>query len=305
MGAVKDVLLKTELPLPVFIKGKVRDTYNLGDHLLIVTTDRVSAFDVILPCGIPDKGKILNLMSAFWMNKTKHIIPNHLVAVVDDVSILDNFLPAAKRFEYPRYLSGRSVIVKKAGRIAVECVIRGYLAGSGWSEYQQKGSVCGINLAPGLIESQQLPEPILTPTTKADEGHDMPMDFETLESTVGKETASDLTQKSIELYNFASRYVSNRGFIIADTKFEFGINANQMIIIDEMLTPDSSRFWDKNTYEPGRPQDSFDKQPIRDWLTKSGWDKNPPGPALPDEVIHLASNRYRQAYENITGMALE
>jgi phosphoribosylaminoimidazole-succinocarboxamide synthase len=305
MGAVKDVLLKTELPLPAFIKGKVRDTYNLGEHLLIVTTDRVSAFDVILPCGIPDKGKILNLMSAFWMNKTKHIIPNHLVAVVDDVSILDNFLPAAKRFEYPRYLSGRSVIVKKAGRIAVECVIRGYLAGSGWSEYQQKGSVCGINLAPGLIESQQLPEPILTPTTKADEGHDMPMDFETLESTVGKETASDLTQKSIELYNFASRYVSNRGFIIADTKFEFGINANQMIIIDEMLTPDSSRFWDKNTYEPGRPQDSFDKQPIRDWLTKSGWDKNPPGPALPDEVIHLASNRYRQAYETITGDALE
>jgi phosphoribosylaminoimidazole-succinocarboxamide synthase len=305
MGAVKDVLLKTELPLPAFIKGKVRDTYNLGEHLLIVTTDRVSAFDVILPCGIPDKGKILNLMSAFWMNKTKHIIPNHLVAVVDDVSILDNFLPAAKRFEYPRYLSGRSVIVKKAGRIAVECVIRGYLAGSGWSEYQQKGSVCGINLAPGLIESQQLPEPILTPTTKADEGHDMPMDFETLESTVGKETASDLTQKSIELYNFASRYFSNRGFIIADTKFEFGINANQMIIIDEMLTPDSSRFWDKNTYEPGRPQDSFDKQPIRDWLTKSGWDKNPPGPALPDEVIHLASNRYRQAYETITGDALE
>ena len=145
----------------------------------------------------------------------------------------------------------------------------------------------------------------MTPTTKADEGHDIPMDFETLESTVGKETASDLTQKSIELYNFASRYVSNRGFIIADTKFEFGINANQMIIIDEMLTPDSSRFWDKNTYEPGRPQDSFDKQPIRDWLTKSGWDKNPPGPALPDEVIHLASNRYRQAYETITGDALE
>ena len=305
MGAVKDVLLKTELPLPAFIKGKVRDTYNLGEHLLIVTTDRVSAFDVILPCGIPDKGKILNLMSAFWMNKTKHIIPNHLVAVVDDVSILDNFLPAAKRFEYPRYLSGRSVIVKKAGRIAVECVVRGYLAGSGWSEYQQKGSVCGINLAPGLIESQQLPEPILTPTTKADEGHDMPMDFETLENTAGKDTASALMQKSIELYNFASRYVSNRGFIIADTKFEFGINANQLIIIDEMLTPDSSRFWDKNTYEPGRPQDSFDKQPIRDWLTKSGWDKNPPGPALPGKVIQMASNRYRQAYETITGDALE
>jgi phosphoribosylaminoimidazole-succinocarboxamide synthase len=305
MANMKNVLLKTELPLPVFIKGKVRDTYNLGDHLLIVTTDRVSAFDVILPCGIPDKGKILNQMSAFWMNKTKHIIPNHLVAVVDDVSILDDFLPAAKRFEYPRYLSGRSVIVKKAERIAVECVVRGYLAGSGWSEYQHRGSVCGIDLAPGLTESQQLPEPILTPTTKADEGHDMPMDFEMLKKTAGKETASALMQKSIELYNFASRYVSNRGFIIADTKFEFGINANQLIIIDEMLTPDSSRFWDKNTYEPGRPQDSFDKQPIRDWLTKSGWDKNPPGPALPDEVIQLASNRYRQAYENITGMALE
>jgi len=301
MAGGKDILLSTDLPLPVFIKGKVRDTYDLGDYLLIVTTDRISAFDVILPCGIPDKGRILTQMSAFWMEKTKHIIPNHYIATVSDVSALDGYLAAGQRFDYPRYLEGRSMIVKKAERIPAECVVRGYLAGSGWNEYQQKGSVCGVKLPAGLVESQQLPEPIFTPTTKADEGHDMPMDFATLEKTVGAETAMALAEKSIELYKYASGYASGKGFIIADTKFEFGIDGGELIVIDEMLTPDSSRFWDVSTYQAGKPQDSFDKQPIRDWLAKSGWDKTPPGPALPDDVILLASTRYREAYEKITG----
>ncbi|MDD4322934.1 MAG: phosphoribosylaminoimidazolesuccinocarboxamide synthase, partial [Dehalococcoidales bacterium] len=180
-------------------------------------------------------------------------------------------------------------------------VVRGYLAGSGWSEYQEKGSICGVKIIPGLLESQQLPQPVFTPTTKADEGHDMPMDFEMLERAVGNKTASSLQQKSIELYNHALKYASGRGFIIADTKFEFGIHDGRLIIIDEMLTPDSSRFWDKLTYKAGQPQDSFDKQPIRDWLSRSGWNKTPPGPVLPEEVITNAANRYRQAYERITG----
>lgn len=298
-----DILLKTNLPLPVFIRGKVRDTYDLGNYLLIVTTDRISAFDVILPCGIPDKGKILNQMSVFWLNKTSHIIPNHLVSSVDDVTILDDYLPVEKRFRYPEYLKGRSVIVKKCQRIEAECVVRGYLAGSGWSEYQQKGSICGVGIIPGLLESQQLPEPVFTPTTKADQGHDMPMDFKMLVEIVGEETALLLRQKSIVIYEYASKYASGRGFIIADTKFEFGINDGRLTIIDEILTPDSSRFWDKVKYKVGQPQDSFDKQPIRDWLTESGWDKTPPGPILPDSVIETASSRYRQAYERITGQS--
>ncbi|MDD4793956.1 MAG: phosphoribosylaminoimidazolesuccinocarboxamide synthase [Dehalococcoidales bacterium] len=296
-----NIVLTTDLPLPLFIRGKVRDTYDLGEHLLIVTTDRISAFDVILPCGIPDKGRILNQMSVFWMEKTSRIIPNHLIASVDEVGMLDEYIPADKRFEYPKYLKGRSVIVKKAERIEAECVVRGYLAGSGWSEYQEKGSICGVKIIPGLLESQQLPQSVFTPTTKADEGHDMPMDFEMLERAVGNKTASSLQQKSIELYNHALKYASGRGFIIADTKFEFGIHDGRLIIIDEMLTPDSSRFWDKLTYKAGQPQDSFDKQPIRDWLSRSGWNKTPPGPVLPEEVITNAANRYRQAYERITG----
>lgn len=296
-----NIVLKTDLPLPLFIRGKVRDTYDLGEHLLIVTTDRISAFDVILPCGIPDKGRILNQMSVFWMEKTSHIIPNHLIASVDEVGMLDEYIPADKRFDYPEYLKGRSVVVKKAERIEAECVVRGYLAGSGWSEYQEKGSICGVQIIPGLLESQQLPQPVFTPTTKADEGHDMPMDFEMLESAVGNKMASSLQQKSIELYQYALKYAYERGFIIADTKFEFGIHDGRLIIIDEMLTPDSSRFWDKITYKAGQPQDSFDKQPIRDWLSRSGWNKTPPGPVLPEEVITNASNRYRQAYERITG----
>jgi len=299
-----NVILKTDLPLPLFIRGKVRDTYDIGKYLLIVTTDRISAFDVILPCGIPDKGRVLNQMSALWMEKTTHILPNHLVETVTDASVLDKYLPASKRFAYPEYLEGRSMVVKKADRIAAECVVRGYLAGSGWTEYQQKGSICGVRVPSGLVESQSLPDPIFTPTTKADEGHDMPMEYSSLEQSVGSEIAAALSHYSIEIYSFAREYALEHGFIIADTKFEFGTIDGQLLVIDEMLTPDSSRFWDITTYKPGQPQDSFDKQPVRDWLSGSGWNKMPPGPELPPEVIEKASRRYREAFERITGNKL-
>ncbi|MBN1368769.1 MAG: phosphoribosylaminoimidazolesuccinocarboxamide synthase [Dehalococcoidaceae bacterium] len=299
-----NVILKTDLPLPLFIRGKVRDTYDIGKYLLIVTTDRISAFDVILPCPIPDKGRVLNQMSAFWMNKTTHILPNHLVETVTDAAVLDKYLPASKRFVYPEYLEGRSMVVKKADRISAECVVRGYLAGSGWTEYQQKGSICGVSVPSGLVESQSLPDPIFTPTTKADEGHDMPMEYSYLEQSFGSETAAALSHYSIEIYSFAREYALEHGFIIADTKFEFGTIDGRLLVIDEMLTPDSSRFWDITTYKPGQPQDSFDKQPVRDWLSGSGWNKTPPGPELPAEVIEKASRRYREAFERITGSKL-
>lgn len=304
MADKSNVLLKTDLPLPLFIRGKVRDTYDLGDYLLIVTTDRISAFDVILPCPIPDKGRVLNQMSAFWMAKTAHILPNHLIESVSDAAVLDKYLPEGKRFAYPEYLEGRSMVVKKAGRISAECVVRGYLAGSGWTEYRQKGSICGVRILSGLVESQSLPSPIFTPTTKADEGHDMPMDYGALEQSVGTETAAALARYSIEIYSFAREHAARHGFIIADTKFEFGIIDGRLTVIDEMLTPDSSRFWNMKTYTPGKPQDSFDKQPVRDWLSDSGWNKTPPGPELPAAVIEKASRRYREAFERITGSEL-
>jgi len=301
MAEKSKVLLKTDLPLPLFIRGKVRDTYDIGDYLLIVTTDRISAFDVILPSPIPDKGRVLNQMSAFWMEKTAYILPNHLVENVTDAGILDKYIPAGKRFAYPEYLEGRSMVVKKAERISAECVVRGYLAGSGWTEYRQQGSICGVGIPAGLVESQSLPSPIFTPTTKADEGHDMPMEYSSLEKSVGSETAAALSRYSIDIYSHAREHARQRGFIIADTKFEFGIIDNRLTVIDEMLTPDSSRFWDITTYKPGQPQDSFDKQPVRDWLSSSGWNKMPPGPELPAEVIEKASRRYREAFERITG----
>lgn len=297
-------VVETNLPLPLFIRGKVRDTYHLDDHLLIVTTDRISAFDVILPCGIPGKGKVLNQMSAFWAVNTSSLLPNHLVETVDNVSVLDKYLSPDNRFEYPAYLVGRSMIVRKAERLPVECVVRGYLAGSGWSEYQEKGSVCGVPIAAGFVESQQLPEPIFTPTTKAEQGHDMPMTAGELAGLVGPDMASQLAESSIAIYRHALNFALKKGFIIADTKFEFGLTDGHLTIIDEMLTPDSSRFWDINTYKQGRPQDSFDKQPVRDWLSRTGWNKMPPAPELPPEVIEMASKRYLEAFKKITGYEL-
>ncbi|MBI4285528.1 MAG: phosphoribosylaminoimidazolesuccinocarboxamide synthase [Chloroflexi bacterium] len=298
------VLLTTDLSLPLFIRGKVRDTYDLGDHLLIVATDRISAFDYVLPCGIPQKGRVLNQMSAFWFAKTKHLVPNHLIESVQHVRSLDAYLPAPKRFPYPAYLSGRAMIVKKAKRLPVECVVRGYLAGSGWAEYQQRGTICGLPLPEGLRESEKLPAPLFTPTTKAEAGHDEPITMAEVTGLVGKALAEEMREKSLAVYQLAQDYARARGFIIADTKMEFGLDGERLILIDELLTPDSSRFWDTATYEVGRSQDSYDKQPVRDWLTQTGWDKNSPPPDLPLEVVSATSRRYIQAYERLTGRKL-
>ncbi len=304
MDTPGNIILQTDLPLPLFIRGKVRDTYDLGTHLLIVTTDRISAFDVILPEGIPDKGRVLNQMSAFWMEKTRDITLNHFVLTVGSPRDLSPYIGADKAAEMPNYIAGRSMVVKKARRIPVECVVRGYLAGGGWSEYRQDGSVSGVGLPKGLVESEKLPEPIFTPSTKADTGHDAPMTIDEVSRMIGSDLSGQIRAISVELYNFAAGYAINRGFIIADTKFEFGLDGDNLIVIDEMLTPDSSRFWDINTYREGVAQDSFDKQPVRDWLSGSGWNKLPPAPGLPPDIVAKASRRYRQAYEKLTGQKL-
>jgi len=298
------VLLNSDLPLPVFVKGKVRDTYDLGKQLLIVATDRLSAFDVVLPCGIPDKGRVLNQISAYWFTETKKIAPNHVIEVVSAPGILDKYLPANKRFAYPEYLAGRSMIVKKVKRLPVECVVRGYLAGSAWAEYQKSGTAFGIPLPKNMLESQELPEPLFTPTTKAESGHDMPMDIEEMGKLIGVKIADTIKAKSLAIYNFARKQAISKGIIIADTKFEFGLEGDKLIVIDEMLTPDSSRFWDARLYKPGQSQPSYDKQPVRDWLTRSGWNKEPPAPMLPPEVIESTSHIYRTAYERLTGKKL-
>lgn len=298
------VLMETALPLPSFIKGKVRDTYLLGDKLLIVASDRISAFDVILPSGISGKGRVLNRISSFWFEKTAHIIPNHVIELVENTSCLDKYLTSAERFKYPEYLIGRSMVVKKVNRVSVECVVRGYIAGSAWSEYKKLGTVNGVSMPKGLQQSQELPKPIFTPTTKGDGEHDRPMSIAELEGMVGKDLADKLARKSLELYKFGREYARNRGIIIADTKFEFGLDGTELILIDEALTPDSSRFWDEKTYKVGEAQDSYDKQPVRDYLETISWNKEPPGPVLPDEVIKSTPRRYEYAYERITGLKL-
>ena len=298
------VLINSELSLPVFVKGKVRDTYDLGKYLLIVATDRLSAFDVVLPCGIPDKGRVLNQISAYWFNETKKIVPNHVIELVNDPKVLDKYLPADKHFAYPAYLVGRSMVVKKVKRLPVECVVRGYLAGSAWAEYQKSGTAFGIPLPKKMLESQELPEPLFTPTTKADTGHDMPMTVEEMGKLIGVELANAVKEKSLAIYNYARKQAITKGMIIADTKFEFGLEGDKLIVIDEMLTPDSSRFWDAKSYKPGQSQPSYDKQPVRDWLTNSGWNKEPPAPMLPPEVIDSTSRIYRTAYERLTGKKL-
>lgn len=299
------VLINTDLPLPLFIRGKVRDTYDLGNQLLIVATDRISAFDVVLPCGIPGKGRVLNQLSAFWFRKTAGLMPNHLIETVDDVKILDRYLSPSSRFSWPAYLKGRSMVVKKVNRVPVECVVRGCLSGSAWVEYQQSGTVCSLHLSKGLQESQELPEPIFTPTTKADTGHDEPMTMDGVERLVGKTLAEELREKSLAVYVYARQYARDKGIIIADTKMEFGLDGYKLILIDELLTPDSSRFWEAGQYRVGQSQPSYDKQPVRDWLSRSGWNKQPPAPMLPEEVIAATSKRYRAAYERLTGEKLK
>jgi len=298
------VLLETDLPLPLFIRGKVRDTYDLDGQLLIIATDRISAFDSVLPCGIPAKGFVLNQLSVFWFRHTADLMPNHLMEPVDDVHCLDSYLPAESRFQYPDYLTGRAMIVKKVKRIPVECVVRGYISGSAWAEYQQYGTISGNPAPKDLQENQELNQPLFTPTTKAETGHDQPITMNDIIKLIGLRTAQEMEEKSLAIYNYAREYARSRGIIIADTKFEFGIDGGRLILIDELLTPDSSRFWDADQYKVGQSQPSFDKQPVRDWLVQSGWNKEPPAPMLPAEVIEATSQRYIKAYEKITGRNL-
>ena len=299
------VLMDTNLSLPSFRRGKVRDVYGLGDKLLIVSTDRISAFDVVLPCGIPGKGKVLNQLSAFWFAEMANIIPNHLVKVIDSSVILNEVKNLSDQpGEIPDSLISRSMLVAKAERISVECVVRGYLASSAWAEYKGAGKVGDINLPRGLKESQELPRPIFTPTTKSDTEHDRPLTNQDIEDLGVKDIFEDLKRKSLLIYGYARDYARSKGIIIADTKFEFGFINGKLALIDELLTPDSSRFWGVDQYEIGHSQPSFDKQVVRDWLSASGWDKTPPAPMLSPEVIEKTSKRYLEVYSRLTGRSL-
>jgi phosphoribosylaminoimidazole-succinocarboxamide synthase len=274
--------------LPLVASGKVREIYDLGDRLLMVASDRISTYDVVHPNPIPDKGKVLTGISAFWFAKTGHIVANHFISATDDV---------------PDEVRGRAMVVRKLEMLPVECVVRGYITGSGWKDYGATGSVSGIELPPGLRESDRLPTPIFTPSTKADEGHDEAIDFDRAAELVGdRELMGRVRDVSIALYGFAAEHARERGVILADTKFEFGMDSDgELVVGDEVLTPDSSRYWPADSYEPGRGQASFDKQYVRDWASGSGWDKTPPAPEVPADVVEGTRARYVEAYEKITG----
>jgi phosphoribosylaminoimidazole-succinocarboxamide synthase len=290
------VLIESPLPNRTY-RGKVRDTYDLGDRLLIVATDRLSAFDVILPTGIPDKGKVLTQLSIFWFDFLREVTPTHFLTA----DVAGYPAPLA---DHRDQLEGRSMLVKRARMVEIECVARGYLAGSGWKEYRASGAVCGIPLPKGLQESSRLPEPIFTPSTKAQTGHDENISFDRMASIVGSDTARQLRDLTLAIYARAASYAESRGIIIADTKFEFGFIDGKLVLGDEVLTPDSSRFWPRDTYEPGKPQNSYDKQYVRDYLEGIRWNKQPPAPALPPEVAQKTSEIYREAYRRLTGKEL-
>ncbi len=287
-----------ELPDIVKIgKGKVREIFELEEGLLLVATDRISAFDVVLPDEVPKKGAVLTQLSRFWFHRLVDVVDNHLISAdVDDFP--DSLKP------YTKELAQRSMLVRKCRPLPIECVVRGYMAGSGWKEYQKTGSICGISLPPGLVESEKFPEPIFTPSTKAEEGHDENISFEEAENLIGRDLARQVREVSLNLYMNAADYARELGIIICDTKFEFGLAGPQLLLIDEALTPDSSRFWPEDQYVPGRSQPSFDKQYIRDYLEKLEWDKQAPGPRLPEAVIRATTDRYVEAYERITGTRL-
>jgi phosphoribosylaminoimidazole-succinocarboxamide synthase len=278
--------------LPLLATGKVREIYDLGDTLLIVASDRISTYDVVHPTAIPDKGNVLTGLSAFWFDRTSDLIPNHVISVTDGV---------------PEEARGRGMVVRKLEMLPVECVVRGYLSGSGWKEYQRRGSVCGVELPSGLKESDRLPEPIFTPTTKANVGHDEAVDFDGAVELVGDRALTERVRDvSIAVYERAAEHARGRGIILADTKFELGLDADgELTIGDEVCTPDSSRFWPADQYEPGKGQPSFDKQFVRDWASSTGWDRTPPAPAIPDEVLGKTRSKYVEAYELITGEPLE
>jgi phosphoribosylaminoimidazole-succinocarboxamide synthase len=298
------MLIETKLP-NLLHRGKVRDTYAVDDDiLLMVATDRISAFDVVLPSGIPNKGLVLNRISAFWFEKTKHIIPNHLICLADAPEVASQFSDNELLAGLPADLARQSMIVKKAERIDIECIVRGYITGSAWSEYRRQGTVWGQPMPRNLLEGTPFPEPLFTPTTKAEEGHDQNMTEQEVIDMVGPETAQKLEKVSKAVYAFADKYARDQGIILADTKMEFGLLDGQLILIDELLTPDSSRFWDAEGYEPGKSQPNFDKQFVRDWLIQQGWNQEPPAPVLPNEVIAKTSERYLEAYRRLTGERL-
>ena len=292
------VILETNLnSLPRHARGKVRDVYNLGDQLLFIATDRISAFDYILPTGIPDKGRVLTQLSIFWFDFLRDVIPTHFVTA--DVN---QYPPQLRPFR--DQIEGRSMLVKRADMVQIECVARGYISGSGWKEYKQQGTVCGIKLPAGLRESDKLPEAIFTPATKAQDGHDENISFEQTASIIGEDLAKRLRDLTLEIYTRAARYAETKGIIIADTKFEFGFVNGELVLGDEVLTPDSSRFWPAETYQPGGAQFSFDKQFVRDYLESIHWNKQPPAPPLPEEVAEKTSQKYRQAYRILTDREL-
>jgi phosphoribosylaminoimidazole-succinocarboxamide synthase len=292
---MSDVIRETNLPdIRLLRRGKVRDVYEIDDYLLIVATDRVSAFDVVLPNGIAGKGKVLTQISLYWFRVMKDIMENHVVATETK-----DYPDALSKYE--GVLKDRSMLVKKASPMPVECIVRGYLSGSGWKEYQAKGTVCGITLPKGLVESARLEEPIFTPSTKAEEGHDINISFGEMKKMVGEETAGRLRDASLSIYRKARDIAERKGIIIADTKMEFGIDEGKLILIDELLTPDSSRFWSMKTYAPGKGQDSYDKQIIRDYLLTLDWDQAYPGPALPEHIVQKAIERYNEIFRIIVG----
>jgi len=277
-------------------RGKVRDIYDLGDKLLIVATDRLSAFDVVLPTPIPDKGRVLTQLSLFWFNLLKDVIPNHVLSATDFPAPFDKHREA---------LEGRSMVVRKTKPLPIECVARGYVSGSGWKDYRTTGEICGVALPAGLRESDRLPDPIFTPATKAASGHDENISFEQAAALIGKELAEKVRAVTLEIYRRAASYAKPRGIILADTKFEFGLLNNQLLWIDEALTPDSSRFWPAAEYNPGGPQPSFDKQFVRDYLERIRWPKTPPGPELPPEVVDATRAKYREAFRILAGRELD
>jgi phosphoribosylaminoimidazole-succinocarboxamide synthase len=290
------VVWQTNLPGIHFLnRGKVRDLYQVGDRLLIVATDRLSAFDVLLPTPIPDKGRVLTQLSLFWFNLLRDIIPNHVVA---DSDFSSELVPFREQLE------GRAMVCRRTKPVPIECVVRGYLSGSGWKDYGATGRVCGIALPAGLLESERLPEPIFTPSTKAEKGHDENISFDEAAARVGREVAERLRAVSLDIYKRAVAYAEPRGIILADTKFEFGFDGDELVWIDEALTPDSSRFWPADGYQPGRAQPSFDKQFVRDYLERIGWNKQPPGPELPPDVVEGTRKKYREAYRQLTGHEL-
>jgi phosphoribosylaminoimidazole-succinocarboxamide synthase len=290
-------MLTSDLPLKLFRKGKVRDVYDLDDRLLFVATDRVSAYDVVMPNGIPDKGRVLTRLSNFWFRKLEGVAKHHLIET--EIEKIPQ-VPKDRREEF----KGRAITVRKVSVFPVECVVRGYITGSGWAEYKKGGEVCGVKLPAGLKEADRLPEPIFTPATKADEGHDENINFDRMVTIVGKKVAEALRDLSIKLYNEAHAFALTKGIILADTKFEWGWHDGAPMIVDEALTPDSSRYWPKESWVPGKNPPSYDKQYLRDWLTASGWNKEPPAPALPDDVIAKVREKYLQAYQVLTGSDL-